>query len=138
MAQEQWDAVRAQRRTEWVVARLESWGRWLQLGANPYRSSSLLIEHAGEGPLRAYIPVLSTECEQTNDAVMKQPRQLQEVAAALYVKDWGRTALARHLRVSPRHVTRLHEMLVNGVHFCLENQSVKSPSTEIVLKPCPV
>ncbi len=123
------------KRTDWIVDRLESWGRWLQLGSNAYGHSSLTIDPDSDGgALQAYIPVLSVECEQTNEAVMKQPRQLQEVAAALYVKQWGREALAKHLRVSPQHVSRLHEMLRNGVRFSLENQTVKTPPMREVWK----
>ncbi|UYR00927.1 hypothetical protein [Ralstonia pseudosolanacearum] len=68
---------------------------------------------------------------------MKQPRQLQEVAAALYVRDWDRPSLARHLGVTARHVGRLHEMLRNGVLFCLENQRVKAPPLQVVMKTRP-
>ncbi|NMV36790.1 hypothetical protein [Ralstonia insidiosa] len=122
-------------RNDWIVDRLESWGRWQQIGSNSYHgSSSLLIDPDHQGALRAYIPVLPVECEQTHDAVMKQPRQLQEVAVALYVRDWDRPALARHLRVSPQHVSRLHEMLRNGVQFCLENHRVKTPPLRVVMK----
>lgn len=122
-------------RIDWIVERLESWGRWQQIGSNGYHgSSSLLIDPDHQGPLRAYIPVLMVECEQTHEAVMKQPRQLQEVAVALYVRDWDRPALARHLKVSPQHVSRLHEMLRNGVQFCLENQRVKTPPLQVVMK----
>ena len=122
-------------RIDWIVERLESWGRWQQIGSKGYHgSSSLLIDPDHQGPLRAYIPVLMVECEQTHEAVMKQPRQLQEVAVALYVRDWDRPALARHLKVSPQHVSRLHEMLRNGVQFCLENQRVKTPPLQVVMK----
>lgn len=122
-------------RNDWIVDRLESWGRWQQIGSNSYHgSSSLLIDPDHQGALRAYVPVLPVECEQTHDAVMKQPRQLQEVAVALYVRDWDRPALARHLRVSPQHVSRLHEMLRNGVQFCLENHRVKAPPLRVVMK----
>ncbi|NKA74385.1 hypothetical protein GO285_00418 [Ralstonia solanacearum] len=125
-------------RTDWIVERLESWGRWQQIGSNPYHSaSSLLIDPDHQGPLRAYIPVLPVECEQTHEAVMKQPCQLQEVAAALYVRDWDRPSLARHLGVTVRHVGRLHEMLRNGVLFCLENQRVKAPPLQVVMKTRP-
>ncbi|MGT2507899.1 hypothetical protein [Cupriavidus basilensis] len=117
----------SEQRTDWIVDRLESWGRWLQLGSNPYGASSLTIDPDHDGPLQAYIPVIDVDCEKTNEAVMKQARQLQEVAAALYVKRWDRQALAKHLRVTPRHVTRLHEMLRNGVQYSLENQSVRTP-----------
>ncbi len=128
------NAVRA--RSDWIIERLESWGRWQQIGSNGYHgSSSLLIDPDHQGPLRAYIPVLGVECEQTHEAVMKQPRQLQEVAVALYVKEWDRPSLARHLRVTVRHVDRLREMLRNGVQFCLENQKVKTPPLQVVMKP---
>lgn len=125
----------ARARNDWIVERLESWGRWQQIGSNGYHgASSLLIDPDHQGPLRAFIPVLGVECEQTHEAVMKQPRQLQEVAVALYVRDWDRPSLARHLKVSPQHVSRLHEMLRNGVQFCLENQRVKTPPLQVVMK----
>ncbi|WP_455275119.1 hypothetical protein [Ralstonia thomasii] len=133
------NARRAQAaKPDWIVGRLESWGRWQQIGSNGYHgASSLLIDPDHQGALRSYIPVLLVECEKTHEAVQKQARQLQEVAVALYVRDWDRKTLARHLRVTDRHIGRLHEMLRNGIAFCLENQSVRTPPLQVVMKTRP-
>jgi len=120
----------------WVVAKLESWGRWMVSGGAPsgYGQSCLTIEEIRSLPVQAYIPMSPPDCERTHEAVRKLPDQLQKLAVAWYVDGHLQRVIARKLRVSERHLRRMHESLLVGVGYCLKNQSVKYPPLHLLLK----
>lgn len=119
---------------QWVRDLLISWGKWVELQHRAgYGNSSLTID-PNNAPVRAYVPVNDLECLRTDEAVMKQSRQLQDLAAADYVHNWDVVTASRQLRVSERQYRRLREMLHNGVEFCLRNEGVAFIPAHILLK----
>lgn len=120
----------------WVVERLESWGKWLAVGNNPYGQSSLTIEEIRADLSQRFVPVIPRDCEQTDTAVRKLPKDLQTVADGLFVQLLPVKFIARRLRVTERHVWRLRDTLIFGVKYCLQNQDVKTPPLRLLLKSC--
>lgn len=120
---------------ERVRERLISWGRWVEMqGRMGYGSSSLTIDPSDRGMPPAYVPVQELECSQTDDAVRKQSRQLQDVAKLEYV--WALTMQdsASRMRMSERQFRRLREMLHSGVQYCIENPREPSASAAAVFR----
>lgn len=121
----------------WVKARLDSWGKWIELSERRgYLPSSLTIDpHTARHALPRFVPVSEMECSETDTAVGKQPQQLRALAVAEYVYDMAVIDAARQLGVSDRQYRRLREMLHNGVAYCLKNSTVPVPPPQVLLKP---
>lgn len=121
---------------ERVRERLISWGRWVEMqGRMGYGSSSLTIDPSDRGMPPVYVPVQELECSQTDDAVRKQSRQLQDIALLEYVWALTMSDAAKRARVSEGHYRKLRQMLHNGVQYCIENPRAAVPTHAAVLKP---
>jgi hypothetical protein len=105
----------------WIIERLESWGRWNQLPDYAYGRCPLLFDEVRNAP-RAFIPIFSVECEETERAVNQQPTILRDLARMMYFREYDQVTIAKELKVSERHVRNLHESLLYGVKSCLEKK----------------
>lgn len=121
----------------WVIERLEQWGaarRHGWAGGGGYGQSCLTLPEIRSGRPHGFVPELAGHGEATDAAVRKQPRELQRIAQLLYIRKLTGREVARELSISEPRVTRLKQMLVQGVKYCLENQSVRTPPVVILLK----
>jgi|JI8StandDraft_1071087.scaffolds.fasta_scaffold38634_2 hypothetical protein len=116
----------------WVVERLLAWGKWNQLSDNGYGRSSLVFDEIRSAP-QLFVPIFGIECEQTERAVSKQPPRLREVAILMYVQECDQVTIGRKLKISERHIRRLHEALVSGVKSYIEAQRVGVSSSSRAL-----
>lgn len=120
---------------EWLIEKLWSWGKWSQLDSYAYGRCALTFDEIRvRNALQAYIPVLGVECEQTDRAIAKQPKILRQVAVYMYVDGLPKKYVGQKLKVSERHATRLHESLLAGIKYCLENPKVVTPPPQILLQ----
>ncbi|QYY30321.1 hypothetical protein K2O51_23410 [Cupriavidus pinatubonensis] len=120
----------------WVVARLQSWGRWAKsdFRSNSYGPSCLTLEEIRSMPVHAYVPVIPQDCERTHEAVRKLPAELQGLAAAWYIREWPKSLIAEEMGVGESHVWRLHATLTKIIGFLLKNPGVSTPPLRILLK----
>lgn len=121
----------------WVVERLEQWGAAQRHGwtsGDGYGQSCLTLPEIRSGRPHGFVPELEGHGEATDAAVRKQPRELQRIAKLIYIRRLTGREIARELAISEPRVTRLKQMLVRGVKYCLENQHVRMPPAEILVK----
>lgn len=124
------------RRLQWVVERLESWGAWANSGGgrNGYGESCLTLEEIRSMPVRSYIPMSPPECEQLHEALWRLPTELRRLAWAWYVHELTKPQIGRRMRVSERHVWRLHETLLIGLEYCFKNHGDTPCPLHLLLK----
>ena len=79
------------RRDQYIVARLDSWGKWLHSASGGSGQSWLatMVDimngqrvWSNAGPVRCYVPVDSIECSITDQAVMALPIDLRKAVVA--------------------------------------------------------
>lgn len=78
------------KRISYIVARLDSWGRWLHSsGGNSQSWLATMVDimngqrvWSNTGPVRCYVPVDSIECAITDKAVMALPDDLRKAVVA--------------------------------------------------------
>ncbi|WP_354675374.1 hypothetical protein [Cupriavidus alkaliphilus] len=121
----------------WVVERLEHWGAAQRHGWTSgagYGQSCLTLPEVRSGRPHGFVPELEGHGEATDAAVRKQPRELQRIARLFYIRRLTGREIARELAISEARVTRLKQMLVRGVKFCLENHDARTPPAAILLR----
>jgi hypothetical protein len=122
----------------WVVERLEEWGAAMVMGSGylnlGWGGSCLNISEVRASSAFSHVPELPGKAQETDRAVQKQPRDMQNVAHLVYALRLNGREVADELSISESQVTRRKQMLLAGVKYCLENQNVRTPPLRFILK----